>query len=115
MNSLVFDEKIGDYIKYTCKLTNSYIIFRLTKSYIEFNDGEFDWDNLKVILNLFKICFDDIKKFNINKYRYTIKTDELEFIDIDKWNFIEKNESNVTVECDLENAFDNIVRGFITS
>ena len=114
MNNLVFNEMFGDYIKYTCKLTDSYIIFKLTKGYIEFNDGEFDWDNLKVILNLFKICFDDLKKFNTNKYRYAIKTDELDFIDLDKWNIIQKNDSNIIVECDLENAFDNVVKGFLT-
>lgn len=114
MNNLIFYEILGDYIKYTCKLSESYIIFKLTKDYIEFNDGEFDWDNLKIVLNMFKICFDDLKKFNINKYRYTLKTDESEYIDLVKWNIIEKNESFMKVECDLENAFDNVVRGFIT-
>jgi hypothetical protein len=113
MDNLIFNEMFGDYIKYTCKLSESYIIFKLTKDYIIYDNGEFDWDNLKMVLNLLKISFEDLKKFNKNKYRYTIKTDEIEYIDIDKWNVIEKNDSFTTVECDLENAFDNVVKGFL--
>ena len=114
MNNLIFDEIFGDYIKYTCKLSESYIIFKLTKEYIIYEDGNFNWDNFKMVLNLLKICFNDLKKFNINKYRYIIKTDESNLIDLEKWNIIEKNKLDVTLECKLENAFDNVVKGFIT-
>lgn len=113
MNNLIFDEMFGDYIKYTCRLSDSYIIFKLNKDNVIYDNGEFDWDNLKMVLNLLKISFEDLKKFNKNKYRYTIKTDESEYIDIDKWNIIEKNDCFTIVECDLENAFDNVVKGFI--
>lgn len=113
MNNLIFDEIFGDYIKYTCKLSESYIIFKLTKDYIIYEDGEFDWDNFKMVLNLLKICFEDLKKFNIKMYRYTIKTNESDFIDLEKWNIINKSESFTIVECDLENAFDNVVKGFL--
>lgn len=114
MNNLVFYEFFGDYIKYVCHLTKSYIIFKLTKNYVIYEDGVFDWDNCKIVLNLLKICFDDLKKFNVNRYRYKIEIDDSNFIDLDKWDIIEKNESFMTVECNLENAFENVVRGFIT-
>jgi hypothetical protein len=114
MNNLVYDEILGDCIKYTCKLSNSYIIFKITKDYISYFNDLLDWNNLKIVLNLMKISFEDLKKFNINKFRYSLNIDELQFINLEKWNIIEKTNSDVLLECDLNNAFNNVVEGFLT-
>ncbi len=114
MNNLVYDEILGDYIKYTCKLSNSYIIFKITKNHIIYDEGYLDWDNLKIVLNLMKISFKDLKKFNINRFRYILNNDDLQFINLENWNIIKKTDYDAILECDLDNAFNNVVEGFLT-
>lgn len=113
MNNMIYDEKIGNHINYTCKLTNSFITFELKKNFIEFVNSELNYDNFKIILNMLKIAFNDLKKYNIDKYRYTIKTDEIIYIKINNWKIIRKDENFTELECDLNDAFYNVVDGFI--
>ncbi len=115
MNTLVTDEKIGNHINYTCNLTNSFITFELKKDFIEFVNSELDYDNFKIILNMLKMAFEDLKKYNINKYRYTISTEEINYIDINKWNIVKRDDNFIELECDLNDAFYNVIEGFISN
>lgn len=112
---IIDTDVIGDYVKYSCKISKSYIMFRLynNTSYLEHN--VLDWKYPKLIMNLIKYSFDDIvdKYKNIKYFIYHININELEYIDTTKFSQSVYDDI-VELKCDMENAFENFIKGFIT-
>lgn len=113
--NIVIDKDIfGDYIKYTCKLTKSYIILKINNNIINYDESYFDWNNAKLIINLLNFTFSDLENINNNyKYRYNVYNNELIYIDLNKWTIIHKDTDITLLECDIKNALNNILDGFI--
>jgi len=114
MESFITFDQLGNQYKYTCSITQSYLIFEKNKNYISLYDTHFNWDEPKFVLNLLNYAFQDIIKTNSNYFRYDIPVSELQYIDIDKWKQINKNNDIITLECDMENAYSNIIEGFLS-
>jgi hypothetical protein len=113
-NIVVQKDIFGDYIKYTCKLTKSYIILKKNKNIINYDESYFDWNNSKLILNLLNFAFNDLENIdNTYKYRYCVYNNELKYIDLDKWIIIKKEDDKTLLECDITDALNNILVGFI--
>lgn len=113
-NILISNEVLGDYIKYTCKLSKSYIIIKINNNIINYDESYFDWNNPKLIVNLLNFAFNDLENLDNNyKYRYYIYNNELIYIDINKWNIIKKEGDRTLLECDVKNALNNILDGYI--
>jgi len=107
---------IGDYIKYYCKISKSSIIFKLKDNTIILDNTEFGWTHPKLILHLIKYAFMDIsdKYKNIKYYKYTIPVSELDLIDKTKFSQkYDENNENVELTCDINNAFENFIAGFL--
>jgi hypothetical protein len=113
-NSLIDVEKLGDMIKYTCKLTKSYLVFLLysVDDYVLLHESDLNWNEPKLIVNLLNFAFNDIKKYNLNDFRYYVFMLELEYIDIKKWTILIQDEYESLLECELKDAFDNVMDGF---
>ena len=113
-NPLIDIEKLGDMIKYTCKITKSYLVFLLFEidDYVLLHESDFDWNQPKLIINLLNFAFNDVQKFNFNDFRYYVLTSEMEYIDIKQWTIVMQNEHDTLLECELKNAFSNVIDGF---
>jgi hypothetical protein len=113
-NSLIDVEKLGDMIKYTCKLTKSYLVFLLysVNDYILLHESDLNWQEPKLIINLLNFAFTNIEKHKLNNFRYYVSMLELEYIDIKKWTIVMQDEYESLLECELKVAFDNLMDGF---
>jgi hypothetical protein len=113
-NTLIDVEKLGDMIKYTCKITKSYLVFLMYEvdDYVLLHESDFNWDEHKLVINLLNFAFNDIKKYNFKDFRYYVSILELEYIDIKKWTIIMQDEYETLLECDLIDAFTNVMKGF---
>ncbi len=116
-NAIIEIEKLGDMIKYTCKLTGSYLIFLMfsVDEYILLHESSLNWNEPKLSINLLNFAFNDIKKFNLNNFRYYVCMLEMEYIDISKWTIVMQDEFQTMLECELKDAFDNVMEGFHSS
>jgi hypothetical protein len=113
-NILIEKDTFGDYIKYTCKLSKSYIVLKNIKNIINYDESYFDWNNPKLIINLLNFVFNDLENIdNTYKYRYYVYNNELKYIDLDKWTIIKKEDDKTLLECDISNALNNTLDGFI--
>ncbi len=113
-NALIDVEKLGDMIKYTCKLTKSYLVFLLysVDDYVLLHELDLNWEEPKLTINLLNFAFNHIQKYNFYDFRYYVSMLELEYIDIKKWTIVTQDEHESLLECELKNAFDNIMDGF---
>ena len=113
-NALVEFEKLGDMIKYTCKLTKSYLVFIIysVDNYVLLHESDLNWQETKVIINLLNFAFTDILKYNFNDFRYYVSMLEMEYIDMNKWTIVMQDEYESLLECKLKNAFENVMDGF---
>ncbi len=111
---MISEERIGDFVKYTCKLTDSYIILKICGNTINYVESVLDWDNLKIVLNFLKLSFIELKKFKAEKYRYSVHNNEIEYIDIKRWDIISKSNDFYVLECNIDDVFCNVVEGFIS-
>jgi hypothetical protein len=116
-NALINIEKLGDMIKYTCKLSDSYLIFMMfsVDEYILLHETNLNWNEPKLAINLLNFSFNDIKKYNFNNFRYYVCMLEMEYIDIKKWTIVMQDEFQTMLECEIKDAFDNIMEGFHSS
>jgi hypothetical protein len=116
-NAIIDVEKLGDMIKYTCKITKSYVIFLMYEvdDYVLFHESDMNWQEPKLIINLLNFAFNDIQKYNFNDFRYYVSMLEMEYIDMTKWTIVMQNEYESLLECKLNNAFDNVMDGFYRS
>jgi hypothetical protein len=117
MINIVDIDTIGDYIKHTCKISKSYIMFKLNNDTASLDKVDFNWDYPKLIMNLIKNGFDNIvdNYKDIEYFQYTINIDELEYIDKTKFTHHYDRKNNVvTLKCSMSNAFNNFIQGFIT-
>ena len=53
-----------------------------------------------------------MKKFNLKYFRYYVSMLEMEYIDMTKWTIVIQDENESLLECELKNAFDNVMDGF---
>lgn len=112
-NILIKYEKLGDLIKYTCKITQSHIVFKeIDTNIIQYEFSELDWDNPKLVINLLSAAFYYLGHNNYKKFRYYISDDEKKYININNWIIIDKIDDMIHLECDFVNAFDNFMEGF---
>jgi hypothetical protein len=113
-NALIDIDKLGDMIKYTCKLTNSYLIFLLYScdDYVLLHETNLNWNEPKLIVNLLNFAFNDICKLKIKDFRYYVCMLEMEYMDIKKWTIVMQDEFQTMLECELKDAFDNVMAGF---
>ncbi len=116
-NALINIEKLGDMIKYTCKITESYLIFLMfsVDEYILLHESSLDWNEPKLVINLLNFAFNDIKKCNLNNFRYYVCMLEMEYIDMNKWTIVMQDEYQTMLECEFKDAFDNVMAGFHSS
>ena len=115
MNDIsVSHERFGDFIKFSCKFTQSFIMFKTMNNNICYENSELDWENPKIILNMLKSSFMELEKQKFDKFRYIVNNNELCHIDITKWTVIEKKTFTTLLECSMTDAFANIVAGFIS-
>ena len=116
-NALINIEKLGDMIKYTCKITESYLIFLMfsVDEYILLHESSLNWNEPKLVINLLNFAFNDIKKYNPNNFRYYVCMLELEYIDMNKWTIVMQDEYQTMLECEFKDAFDNVMAGFHSS
>ncbi len=116
-NALINIEKLGDMIKYTCKITESYLIFLMfsVDEYILLHESSLDWNEPKLVINLLNFAFNDIKKYNLNNFRYYVCMLEMEYIDMNKWTIVMQDEYQTMLECEFKDAFDNVMAGFHSS
>ncbi len=116
-NALINIEKLGDMIKYTCKITQSYLIFLMfsVDEYILLHESSLNWNEPKLVINLLNFAFNDIKKYNLNNFRYYVCMLEMEYIDMNKWTIVMQDEYQTMLECELKDAFDNVMAGFHSS
>ena len=118
-------DAIGDYIKYTCKISKSSIIFKLKNNNIILENTDFIWTYPKLVMNLIKFAFCDIsEKYGYIKYfKYTMPVSELQFIDKTKFTLKyiigdcddndNENKEYVELTCDIDVAFENFISGFM--
>ena len=113
-NALVEIEKLGDMIKYTCKMTQSYLVFLIYQvdDYVLLHESDLNWQETKLIINLLNFAFNDIKKYNFSDFRYYVSMLEMEYIDMNKWTIVIQDEHESLLECELKNAFENVMDGF---
>lgn len=113
-NTLIDVEKLGDMIKYTCKITKSYLVFLIcvVDNYILLHESDLNWQEPKLIINLLNFAFNDIQKYKYNDFRYYVSMLEMEYIDMNKWTIVIQNEYETLLECELKNAFENLMDGF---
>jgi hypothetical protein len=113
-NTLIDIDKLGDMIKYTCKLTKSYLVFMIhsVDNYALLHESDLNWQEPKLIVNLLNYAFNDIQKYNLNDFRYYVSMLELEYINMDKWTIVIQDEFESLLECKIVDAFDNIMDGF---
>jgi len=106
-----------EYKEYESKIGNVYIGYNINKeneAYMEFIN--YDPEYVKIFLLTLKISIDDLKKNNVKKV--------LQKVTIKEWNEYLKNEKNwnlkelnnnleyCIIECDIENIFNCIIKGF---
>jgi hypothetical protein len=111
-------DALGDYIKYTCKISKSSIIFNIKENILLIENSDFNWTYPKLVMNLIKYAFVDISdKYDYIKYfKYTIPVSELEFIDESRFaqKYININNTEyVELQCDINIAFENFIVGFM--
>ncbi len=114
MSNLITIDKLGDMIKFECKLSNSNILFLINSSYIFHDECDLNWDEPKLVINLLNFAFTNILSNypNIDKFRYYISINDWDYIDKKRWTIIETNNITMLLECDLKDAFENIMDGF---
>ena len=111
-------DSIGDYIKYSCKISRSSIIFKLNDDNFILENTDFIWNYPKLVMHLIKFAFCDIieKYEKIKYFKYIIPKSELEFIDKTKFSqnyIINDNIECVELTCDINVAFENFISGYI--
>jgi hypothetical protein len=116
MSNLIKIHKLGDLIKYNCDLSQSYIIFMITPTYIIYDECKLNWNEPKIVIHLLNYAFQNLLNNykNILYFRYYISFNEFEYIDKNKWIIIKKEDENILLECELKDAFDNIIDGFMS-
>ena len=113
-NALVEIEKLGDMIKYTCKMTKSYLVFLIYEvdDYVLLHESDLNWQEPKLIINLLNYAFNHIQIYNFSDFRYYVSMLEMEYIDMNKWTIVMQDEYESLLECELKNAFENVMDGF---
>jgi hypothetical protein len=113
-NALIEFEKLGDMIKYTCKITKSYVVFLMyiVDDYVLLQESDLNWQEPKLIINLLNFAFNDIQKYDFIDFRYYVSMLEMEYIDMNKWTIVMQDEHESLLECQLKHAFDKIMDGF---
>ncbi len=115
-DKLIQQDNIGDFVKYTCKLTESYLIFMKYNNYILLDESVLNWDNPKTIIYLLNYAFTNLINTCENKYkyfRYYVSNTETDIIDMTKWDLIEMDEEKTLLECEISKALNNILETLI--
>lgn len=119
MNNIITTEDTGNYYSYTCNISKSLIIFEknIEDKYITINNTDFNWNDVKLVLNLLNFSFNDIisklKNTNIKYFRYTIMKTDTKLLDMTKWQIIKDNNVTIDLQCNLDDCFENVMKGFI--
>jgi hypothetical protein len=119
VNNIISCDEFGDFYYYTCNISKSFIIFEknIKNSSISINNTDFKWNEPKLVLNLLNYSFNDIipklKNLNINYFVYTVMKDDLTFLDMTKWNILTDDNITVDLQCNLDECFENVIKGFI--
>jgi hypothetical protein len=112
-NILIETDEIGDNIRFTCILSKSYITFINCPTCVFLDEIELNWDQPKLVINLLKYSFEDINSKFKKQFRYYVLISEVEYININNWKIVEKNDNKYLLECDLNEAFYNIIEGLL--
>lgn len=117
-NIITFDE-MGDYLCYRCNISESFIVFEkdIKNNAVNINNTKFIWNEPKLVMNLLNFSLNDlISKFTnieIKYFTYTVMKDDLNLLDITKWTIIKDDNIIVDLRCDLDDCFENVMKGFI--
>lgn len=114
-DNIITSENIGNHIKYNCNISKSYIIFEINENTLNINNMFFEWEMPKLVLNLINYSINDIikKNNNLQKFIYCVTIEDYDFLDKTHWNVLNKFGDHYELECDIINAVENILYGFI--
>ena len=118
-------EQIGNFIKYTCTISKSFIEYNIKSNIVMMNESYIDWDKLKLGVNLINYSLNDIIKNNINVtlFEYIVAKTEKEYLNMNNWKIMNDNNINgdingdikddfIILQCPINNAVQNIIDGF---
>jgi len=114
-------EQIGNFVKYTCTISKSFIEYNIKSNIVMMNESYIDWDKLKLGVNLINYSLNDIIKNNINVtlFEYIVAKTEKEYLNMNNWKIMNDNNINddikddfIILQCPINNAIQNIIDGF---
>jgi len=116
-SNIIKYEKINNYYYYTCSISKSFIIFDKNNDVISIYDTNFNWNEPKLVMNLLNFSLGDIiaksKNICVKYFSYIILKNELDLLNKDKWNIIKDDNTQIELQCNIEDCLENVISGFL--